>query len=73
MVLGKIEEFEEDGFSVQFFLLKREWNAVADARAKEGAVSGFSLLISLYTFELNVFQLETDIPDTYMETTMIGG
>jgi ribonuclease HI len=39
ILLEKIEEFEGDGFSVQFFQLKREWNSAADSCAKQGAVS----------------------------------
>ncbi|KAG8817686.1 hypothetical protein FRC17_011129 [Serendipita sp. 399] len=37
ILLNKIEEFEANGFSVQFFQLKREWNQEADAAARLGA------------------------------------
>jgi ribonuclease HI len=45
LLLEKIEGFEGDGFSVQFFQLKREWNEAADRCAKQGAVCRIILLL----------------------------
>jgi len=37
MVLEKMEEYEADGFAVQFFQISREWNEAADDCARRGA------------------------------------
>ncbi|CAG8699694.1 16610_t:CDS:2, partial [Acaulospora colombiana] len=39
LLLEKVERLESQGFSVQFFQLKREWNEQADACAKKAACS----------------------------------
>jgi ribonuclease HI len=39
ILLEKVGEYEADGFSVQFFQVKREWNTQADGCARRGAVS----------------------------------
>lgn len=46
ILLKKVEGFESKGFIVQFFHLRREWNTLADACAKRGAVSVFVLRTS---------------------------
>lgn len=38
MLFAKVEEFEQTGIEVQFYLLKKEWNTEAAGRAMEAAV-----------------------------------
>jgi hypothetical protein len=39
MLLKEVETQEESGVSVQFWLVRREWNVEADRQARMGAVS----------------------------------
>jgi hypothetical protein len=39
MLLKEVETAEGNGFSVQFWHVRREWNLEADRHAKRGAVS----------------------------------
>lgn len=37
MLLGEIERYQDEGMAVELWRIPREWNAVADAAAKEVA------------------------------------
>lgn len=37
MLLGEVERWDDEGLSIQFWKIPREWNAVADAAAKKAA------------------------------------
>lgn len=38
-LLGQIERYREDGMSVEFWRIPREWNTVADSAAKDAAAN----------------------------------
>ncbi|PVG00318.1 ribonuclease H-like protein [Serendipita vermifera] len=73
LLLEKIEKLESQGFSVQFFQLKRAWNEKADACAKKAAVSIEYHRSSFTEFNQSSHaQLKTDVPDAYDKLSVVG-